>query len=341
MKIKLKDYYCSIEEGEISNPFQGIPIGSFVIVDKKVYSIYQQIFDQQYHYFILSACEGNKELGKVEEIISWLLSHNAQRSSWLVGVGGGIITDITAWIASNYMRGCHLALIPTTLTGMIDAAVGGKTALNFAGCKNLIGSFYPAERIIYIHGFLKTLEEKELFSGAGELIKTALLCGGEVLGRLYLLSNVWQNELEYFINEAVKYKLKVCQQDLKDQGKRMLLNLGHTFAHVIESASEFTVEHGRAVAVGIACAAELSYDRDYIKLERKKKIQNLLENILPYEYLILPQGVKDNIINKGESYYLHDKKNNGQPRLILFNGEEGFVIKNNIFWNEIEKYLVY
>jgi 3-dehydroquinate synthase len=306
---------------------------TFLIIDKKLLHLYPGFTSQTDKIFLFDATEENKSLAQASSIINWLVRNRANRHSYIIAAGGGITTDLAGWVACNYMRGCHLYLIPTTLIGMIDAAIAGKTGINYYGAKNLLGSFYPAEKVLIIIEFLKSLPQKHFFAGLAELIKIALLQNGSILGKLNNKNKkTWQDSIEEFILSALHYKMMICSADLKDTGNRRLLNLGHTFAHIIESASKFDIEHGRAVAIGIFKAAELSFLLNLISEERKEYIIYLLHKFLPDDYLVIDPATIDMIKIKGEDLLRHDKKSGKYANLILFSGDNDFIIKKNVDW---------
>lgn len=211
---------------------------------------------------ILPSGEKEKNLAGIEKILTTALQASLARDSLFVGFGGGVITDMTAFAASLYMRGAKLTLVPTTLLAMADAAVGGKTGIDYGNFKNCIGTFYPAEKIYISIPALDTLTESEFRSGLAEVLKTALLYDPElfhimkekkteILSRNPLL-------LLDIVKRCVKAKARVVEKDLKESGERMFLNFGHTFAHALESIAGFgTIPHGDAVAWGIARALDL------------------------------------------------------------------------------------
>ncbi len=211
---------------------------------------------------VIQAGEKEKTLANVERILKAALDAGLARDSLFVGFGGGVITDITAFAASLYMRGAAVELVPTTLLAMADAAIGGKTGIDFDNFKNCVGTFYPAQKIHISMPVLASLSEAEFRSGLAEVFKTALLYAPklfqilterreEVLARDEVL-------LAELVKRCVQAKARVVERDLRETGERMYLNLGHTFGHALESVAGFgTITHGEAVAWGIARALEL------------------------------------------------------------------------------------
>jgi len=235
---------------------------------------------------LLKSGEENKNWASVQEILSAACEAGLGRDGIFIGIGGGVIGDMCGFASSIYMRGCRLVLVSTTLLGMVDAAVGGKTGFDLFGIKNLAGSFYPAQSVYIPVDCLKTLPKKELKSGMAELLKTAVLVGDDFLDMLAdtgsgLLSNP-QNFLEgellfKSIERSVLYKGAVVTEDLRESGKRMLLNLGHTFAHALEAAAGLgKLSHGEAVAWGIVRSCELGLALGITPRGRAEKIKKLI-----------------------------------------------------------------
>ena len=165
-------------------------VNKIFIIDKLVYELYKdKMFDiiSNNPLLLFEAKEENKNLNEILKIYDFFHDNKVNRSTIIFGIGGGITTDITAFSASTYMRGCRLILIPTTFLGIIDAAIGGKTAINFKGIKNNIGTFYPAEKVIIILEFLKTLPEKEMKNGWVECIKIALIKPLNLYNQSYMI----------------------------------------------------------------------------------------------------------------------------------------------------------
>ena len=200
-----------------------------------------------------------KSLSSIEEITSWLVDHKAGREDFLLILGGGSVCDAGAFVASIYKRGMPFALIPTTLLAQVDAAIGGKNAINFGGIKNVLGTFNMPEFTFICPEPLKTLPREEFRSGSAELVKTLLISGRNYKELIALLSSYNKealNALAPFIAQAAKTKAAIVERDFYDRGERRVLNLGHTFGHALEAISNLS--HGDAVAIGIILAARLA-----------------------------------------------------------------------------------
>ena len=247
---------------------------------------------------ILPAGEKNKNWASVERILRAASDSGLGRDGLFVGVGGGVVGDLSSLAASIYKRGCNLCLVSTTLLGMVDASVGGKTGIDLFGVKNLAGTFYPARHIFIPIESLATLPLPEWKSGMAELIKTAVLSGDAFLDELYSIAGLFPPEsfqagfpdgfasrlllgdaLISCIAGAIKVKGRIVSADPMEMGnKRMLLNLGHTFAHSLEAALGLgAISHGEAVAWGIARSCELGLLRHVTPQKRAEKIIGLLK----------------------------------------------------------------
>jgi shikimate kinase / 3-dehydroquinate synthase len=171
-----------------------------------------------------------------------------ERGGTLLALGGGCTTDAAGFAAAAYMRGIDWVAVPTTLVGQVDAAIGGKTAIDLPAGKNLVGAFHWPVRTVVDPGTLETLPDSELENGRAELVKTGLLAG----------EPFWELPLPEAVRRSAAFKTAVCLRDPHDRGERAQLNLGHTFAHALEAAAGFELPHGRAVALGLLAALRLS-----------------------------------------------------------------------------------
>lgn len=184
----------------------------------------------------------------VESIEALWHALRLERSGTLVALGGGCTTDVAGFAAATYLRGVDWVGVPTTLVGQVDAAIGGKTAIDLPGGKNLVGAFHWPTRTVIDPATLETLPAEELENGRAEVVKTGLLLGDQL----------WERPLAEQVRRAAAFKTAVCLRDPHDQGDRQQLNLGHTFAHALEAAAGFDLPHGKAVALGLLAALRLS-----------------------------------------------------------------------------------
>jgi 3-dehydroquinate synthase len=248
---------------------------------------------------VLRSGEADKNWAAVEDILRAARQAGLGRDGLFIGVGGGVIGDLSAFAASIYMRGCGLALVSTTLLGMADASVGGKTGFDLFGVKNLAGTFYPARRVYMPLESLETLPAAEWKSGMAELIKTAVLDGDGFLDELWAIAAEFPpgafdsgfpacfasqlladgaERLYRCVSRAVAFKGRIVEADPRETGQeRILLNLGHTFAHALESSAGLgTLSHGEAVAWGLLRACELGLALGVTPRQRAVKIKELV-----------------------------------------------------------------
>lgn len=213
--------------------------------------------------FVLPAGEASKTVPMVERCWEWLASQGCRRDDVLVALGGGVVGDLAGFAAATYHRGIGLWQIPSSLLAQVDSGVGGKTAVNLAAGKNLVGAFYQPDLVVIDQFLLDTLPEEEFVSGMGEVVKYALLAGGELLEDLEASAPALRareaDVLGTVVKRCVSYKAEVVAQDERDTGRRAVLNLGHTTAHALEATLGFgTISHGSAVALGLLVALRVS-----------------------------------------------------------------------------------
>ncbi len=283
------------------------------VIDRKVEELYGKLFP--FEKIEVVADERHKTMQTVEEVIQRLLELHADRDVLLLGVGGGITTDICGFVASIYKRGVACGLVPTTLLGMVDAAIGGKNGVNMLGYKNMLGTIRQPEFVVSTIDFLPTLAAEEVRQGLAEMLKAFLISGKhfEECGAFFaengieeMLKNAAKrNQLQAFINEAVAVKEELVHEDERDNGVRQLLNLGHTFGHALERCTGMA--HGDAVAIGMVCAAKCANSAD------TPLIANVLQSCgLPVE---IPQGVSREAMLEA---MMQDKKRvDGHCRLVV------------------------
>ncbi|ABJ90806.1 3-dehydroquinate synthase [Buchnera aphidicola] len=284
-------------------------------IEKKILKNKNQYFYKilnKIHYFSINDGENYKNLYEVEKIISFLLNNLYGRDLNLIALGGGVIGDITGFVASIFQRGVNFFQIPTTLLSQVDASIGGKTGVNHILGKNMIGSFWQPKGVFIDIKFLSTLPKKELLSGIAEIIKYAIVFDKIFFiwleNNLFKVLNLQKKELLYCIKKCCELKVKIIENDEKEIGNRVFLNLGHSFAHAIETFTGYGKWlHGNAVSVGIIMSSYLSFYLKYLKKSELLNIINIFNNIglpiigpstmLPLDYLKLMMRDKK-VINK-------------------------------------------
>ncbi|MES2503764.1 MAG: 3-dehydroquinate synthase [Myxococcota bacterium] len=253
--------------------------------------------------------ESHKTLATVASLYNALLDGDFTRHDTLMALGGGVVGDITGFVAATYWRGMNYIQVPTSLLAMVDSSVGGKTGVDLPQGKNLVGAFKNPIGVLIDPAFLKTLPERELKCGLAEVVKHA------VIGDLELFEHLEQGkmDLEWVIRRAIAVKIKIVREDPYEQDKRILLNLGHTFGHAIELLSCYEIRHGEAVAIGMVQAAEYALQQEVCQPKMVTRLRALLTK------LGLPTDVPKEISKKDLwDAMRHDKKRkDGKLRLIL------------------------
>ncbi|KTD06174.1 3-dehydroquinate synthase [Legionella gratiana] len=231
---------------------------------------------------ILEDGEQYKNQQSLFAIYDALIQNKHHRDTTIIALGGGVVGDMAGFAASTYQRGVKFVQIPTTLLAQIDASIGGKTGINHPLGKNMIGSFYQPQAVVVDLATLASLPEREFRAGIAEMIKYGLLAGGEFYKQLCVALHMGLTahspQLPQLVATCCKIKSQFVQNDEKESGQRALLNLGHTFAHALEAYTHYQQWlHGEAVAIGIYCAAVLSYKMKLINEQLVEQIEQILE----------------------------------------------------------------
>jgi shikimate kinase / 3-dehydroquinate synthase len=271
-----------------------VPYEAALVADERVATLHElEFFSPPISTHLIPSGEGAKTLAVVERLWSEL---GIGRDGWIVAFGGGSTTDVAGFVAATHLRGVRWAAVPTTLVGMVDAAIGGKTGINTEEGKNLAGAFHFPQQVFVDPSFLSTLPPEEERAGMAEVVKTGLLAGEEI----------WALPEEEMIRASAAFKAAVVLSDpYEREGRRTILNLGHTFAHALEAGSGYALRHGDAVALGLLAALRLS-----------GRPTDVVEEVLG------PEPVR---VDRDRAWdaLLRDKK--GQLRLVLVGEEGGFV----------------
>jgi 3-dehydroquinate synthase len=229
------------------------------ITDENIFNAHQKKF-KNYNTIVLKAGEEFKVQSTVDSIIEQLIEFEADRKTILVGVGGGVITDLTGFVASIYMRGIKFGFVPTTLLSLVDASIGGKNGIDLGVYKNIVGITKQPSFILHDLIFLNTLPETEWQNGFAEIIKHACIKDAAMFKELQAHSLKYYRSKKVPVCELIqrnaKIKLKVVQQDEFEQGERKLLNFGHTLGHALEN--QYELSHGQAISIGMTYASHIS-----------------------------------------------------------------------------------
>ena len=274
----------------------------------------------------IPAGEASKSFPVLERVLEFLAEKDLDRGSCLVALGGGVVGDLGGLAASLYMRGIAVLHAPTTLLAQVDSSVGGKTAVDLAAGKNLAGTFHPPAEVIADTSTLATLPDREFRSGLGEVVKSALIEGEDALAALEREKTTIlardPDRLAEVVGRCVRLKARIVARDPKEKGPRKALNLGHTFAHAIERASEYgSVPHGVAVAVGISAALRASRELGLLAdVALPRRVDRILSDLgLPRDLATLRAAYPEvpDAATIADAMR-HDKKGRaGEPRFVL------------------------
>lgn len=311
--------------GYIKEVYQGKKI--YIICDDNIKRLHLKDFiasleaDFKVDTIVIKNGEDAKNIETYQFICERLIEKNLRRNELIIALGGGVIGDITGFVASTIYRGVNFINVPTTLLSMVDSSIGGKTGIDFFGMKNILGTFYQPKLVLINLAYLKTLPEEEMKSGMGELIKHAFIGDRSLYDDL-----MYEEEInEDIIFKSLKVKRKLVMEDEFDQGVRMYLNFGHTFGHIIEL--KYNLKHGIAVVNGMAMALKFGIDLNITDAD-----------LLDYLLIILDKfkiEIKDYDYKEYLSAAFKDKKNlAGKLNYILLRDFERptkyEVIENNI-----------
>ncbi|MCM1088107.1 MAG: 3-dehydroquinate synthase [Muribaculaceae bacterium] len=251
------------------------------------------------------AGEEYKTLDTVKDIYRVLIEEKYDRKDLLIALGGGVVGDLTGYAAATYLRGIDFIQIPTTLLAQADSSIGGKTAVDFDGYKNMVGAFYMPKLVYMNINTLKTLEERQFFSGFAEIMKHGLIKDAIfyewLLEHMYEIQDREPEALLEMVMRSCSIKRLVVEKDPKEQGERALLNFGHTIGHAIEKAKHFEMLHGECVALGAVAAAFISWKRNLLSMEEYYEIRDMfvpfnlpisIDAIDPEEILALTKSDK-------------------------------------------------
>lgn len=258
-----------------------------LLPDKRVVVVSDTNIDRHYHslvnryeHVLIGLGETSKTLVTADAIYKQFVSLGVDRSTFVLAIGGGIVTDVAGFVASTYMRGLDFGFISTSLLGQVDASVGGKNGVNVEGYKNMVGTFTQPRFVICDVGMLRTLPERELRTGMAEMIKAGIIADGglfSMIERTPLAELVKDPDLlREAVYRAIKVKADIVERDEREHGDRRKLNLGHTLAHAIEKSSS-KMNHGEAVAVGLALIADAAVRRGLLAEAERERICSLLQ----------------------------------------------------------------
>lgn len=332
LNLKTKTTSTNIYVGAKNN-FAFELIGSkktVIITDKNIYNLYPDIFHNQ-KCLVIEPLESEKNIENVVKIWKFLLENEIDKNSFILGIGGGLVCDITGFVASTFKRGVKFGYIATTLLAQVDASIGGKNGINFYNIKNCIGLIKQPEFIISDIEMLKTLDNTEFLCGIAECIKIACISDDKFFDFIdqnaQSLSNHDTEIIQKCITWAVKLKIKYVEKDENETSIRKELNFGHTLAHSLETM--YNLKHGLAVARGMIFSTQLAVNKNICKKKDYQKLYNLLIKFnLPVNFKYDSKKILNNII--------HDKKKSANSIDFVFIKKIGKAQITNIKYEELK-----
>ncbi|MFZ4801192.1 MAG: AroB-related putative sugar phosphate phospholyase (cyclizing) [Chlorobium sp.] len=304
--------------------------GAFVICDRMVFDLYHDRLRKavvEERCLVIEASETTKTLEKCKEIIEILVERKVRRNQKLIAIGGGVIQDVTAFIASILYRGVGWIFFPTTLLAQGDSCIGSKTSINLGHKKNLLGNFYPPDQIFIDPLFLQSLAVEDIKSGIGEILHFYYYSNSPLIGKL--VSNydnliAHRELLKEYTQESLAIKKSVIEVDEFDKGERNKFNYGHTFGHAIETITNYGIRHGQAVTVGMDLANYLSCQTGLLSRELFDRMrEQLSENFPDYDFSLCDI----------DSYFdalSSDKKNIGSTLGCILSEGPGALVRRQI-----------
>ena len=301
-----------------------------IITDKTIFKLYGNRFPAC-HVIEIGIGEDVKNLDTVQYIYGRLLESGAQRSTIIVGIGGGVVCDISGFVASTYLRGLRFGFVPTTLLSQVDASVGGKNGVNLRGYKNLVGVFNQPEFVICDSSLLKTLTEKEILNGCAEVVKHAAIGDRNLFSYLEEQGeNVLKCDphiIERLVYDSAVIKSSIVNRDERENNERRKLNFGHTFGHAVEKVTH--MGHGESISIGMVVASAISQKRGLLPDAENKRLNELLTT------LTLPTHIRADKIKLMDAME-KDKKREGATINFVLLEKIGQAIIEQISLEELE-----
>lgn len=302
-----------------------------IITDTNISKLYRPKFPEGFPVIEIGLGESNKTIQTLEHIFAKLLELEADRSTYIIAIGGGIVCDVTGFAASAFMRGLPFGFVSTTLLSQVDASVGGKNGVNFHGYKNMIGVFNQPDFVICDTNMLRTLDAKEFRSGFSEIVKAGAIKNRELFN--YCASNAAKAlefdaaTLDKMVYESVLVKARVVEADEREKGERRLLNFGHTFAHAIEKMTGML--HGEAVSIGMVLAAKVS---EKLGMISKQDADSISETLNLYGLPVAPEMDVAHLF----SAMKQDKKREGNEIHLVLLEAIGKAVTRKVSYVELE-----
>lgn len=320
IKSSIRDYNVYFENDYFSRLLKDYIDGDLIILDSNISKLYADIIIRFPNSLIIDSNELSKSYIVIANIIDQIIKKEFRRDNKLIAIGGGIIQDITAFIASILFRGVEWIFYPTNVLSQCDSCIGSKTSINFYKFKNLLGGFYPPKYIVIDTSFLKTLNKLDIASGLGEILHYCLV-SSEIDYELFIeLSNKILQEVETInplLRRSLLIKKKMIEIDEFDKGPRNIFNYGHSFGHALESTLDYDIPHGIAVSFGIDLANFVSIKYNYLSISKRNEYRKGCEIV--FSNYQLPDIDTSKFINA----LMRDKKNKGNKLGLILTKEAG------------------
>ncbi len=328
IKSTIHDYEVAFIDNTKEILLSELKEGDFIIVDNKIQELYKDELNdilENFRHIGLVAAEPQKSYQGAMPVMQHLIENGFRKNHRLVAIGGGITQDVTAFMASILYRGVDWFFFPTSLLAQGDSCIGSKTSINFNEYKNLIGGFYPPNKIFINLKFLDTLSEQELKSGLGEMLHYFIVSSEEDFRRFkkdYSQALVDKKVLAGIIARSLEIKKRYIEIDEFDRNERQVFNYGHSFGHAIESLTHYRIPHGIAVSYGMDMSNFVSVKLGYITRELRQEVRELVQQIWS------GTSITDISLDKFTSALSKDKKNIGKKLGLILNKGYGKIFKD-------------
>lgn len=346
MQIKSHTKVYDVNLCQNFDPVHAIAVDkdTYVVIDQVLYNLYREKLFSDFpedRLYILEATEEHKVIESALAICEEMTGISAKRNAKLISFGGGIIQDVTGFVANILYRGVHWTFFPTTLLAACDSCIGGKTSLNYKKFKNLLGTFYPPDEVNICTPFFHTLSERDFESGLGEVVKFNVMYGKAGVDRIEkdmdsLLARDPETVLRY-VESSLAFKKPFIEEDEFDRGVRVQLNFAHTFGHAFETMSNYDIPHGTAVAMGTIVADHISLKRGWLDEALVLRIEAILKKIIHVDqrHFSVDMGVILSAIHKDK------KQTSDQITAVLMKDDMKLQIVHDVTEDEIREAVGY
>ena len=334
IKSSIRNYEVFFSQSVLESLESVLKSNDVIFIDINVFAHLHEDIQQLIttnNYILVNATEKQKCYTELTPIIEKLIESGFRKNNRLIAIGGGITQDITAFISSMMYRGVEWLFFPTTLLAQADSCIGGKTSINIGNYKNQLGNFYPPQKIFIIPEFINTLPELDFKSGMGEMLHFYLVSGEDdftFYQSHYEKAFTDQNSLLNLVKRNLEIKKGFIERDEFDRGERQLLNYGHSFGHVIESLTNYSIPHGIAVSYGIDMSNFISVKLGFIENGVRQKVRSQLEKIWE------GTSIKNLDVKAFEKALSRDKKNIGNTYQLILTKGLGKMLKHGIAPNQ-------